>query len=120
MTKRFGLSDCSNRSAKAEIRNMSVECERYGAINLAQGVCDLALPQPVLDGTRRAMEVAINADTCHDGLEVLRKAIARKIADYKGITADPETEVVVSAGSTGALSARATRCPGTRGRGDRF
>lgn len=103
MAKRLELSERSNRIAKAEIRTMSVECERYGGINLAQGVCDMALPQPVLDGARRAMETGINAYTRHDGLEVLRKAIARKMADYNGIAADPETEVVVSAGSTGAL-----------------
>ncbi len=97
------LSVRGNRIAKAEIRNMTVECERMDGINLAQGVCDMALPLPVLAGARRAMADGINAYTRHDGLAVLREAIAEKMSRYNGIPADPETEVVVSAGSTGAL-----------------
>lgn len=33
----------------------------------------------------------------------MRTAIACKIRDYNGIEADPETEIIVSAGSTGAF-----------------
>jgi len=44
------MSKLSPRSAfieKAEIRNMSVECDKVGGINLAQGVCDTDVPEIV-------------------------------------------------------------------------
>jgi len=89
--------------AKAEIRSMTVECERLGGINLAQGVCDMAVPPAVLEAAQRAMVDGVNSYTRHDGLAVLRRAIARKMREFNRITVDPETEVVVSGGSTGAL-----------------
>jgi len=100
---KLALSQRSARISKAEIRNMTVECEKAGGINLAQGVCDMAVPPPVLAGAHRGMLEGVNAYTRHDGLAVLREAISSKMASYNRIQADPETEVVVSAGSTGAL-----------------
>ncbi|MEW6365143.1 MAG: pyridoxal phosphate-dependent aminotransferase [Acidobacteriota bacterium] len=100
---KLSLSGRSECIAKAEIRTMTVECAKVGGVNLAQGVCDMAVPEPVIDGAWQAMKQGVNSYTRHDGLAVLREAIARKMLEYNGITADPETEVVVSAGSTGAL-----------------
>ena len=82
---------------------MTVECERVGGINLAQGVCDMKVPEQVIEGAYGAMVEGINAYTRHDGLAALRHAIARKMVDFNGIVADPETDIVVSAGATGAL-----------------
>jgi aminotransferase len=99
----LSLSRRAARIAKAEIRNMTVECERVGGINLAQGVCDLPVPPPVADGAHEAIRGGENAYTRHDGIARLRRAIAGKMQAFNGIAADPETQVVVSAGSTGAL-----------------
>jgi aminotransferase len=99
----LSLSRRAARIAKAEIRNMTVECERVGGINLAQGVCDLPVPPPVAGGAEDAIRAGGNAYTRHDGIARLRRAIAGKMQAFNGITVDPETEVVVSAGSTGAL-----------------
>ena len=99
----LSLSRRAARIAKAEIRNMTVECERVGGINLAQGVCDLPVPPPVAGGAEQAIRGGGNAYTRHDGIARLRRAIAGKMQSMNGITADPETDVVVSAGSTGAL-----------------
>jgi aminotransferase len=99
----LSLSRRAARIAKAEIRNMTVECERVGGINLAQGVCDLPVPPAVADAAEDAIRGGQNAYTRHDGIARLRSAIARKMQAFNGITADPEREVVVSAGSTGAL-----------------
>jgi aminotransferase len=99
----LSLSRRAARIAKAEIRNMTVECERVGGINLAQGVCDLPVPPAVADGAIDAIRSGENAYTRHDGIARLRGAIARKMQTFNGIAADPEREVVVSAGSTGAL-----------------
>jgi aminotransferase len=88
---------------QSEIRNMSIECDRVGGINLSQGVCDLEVPLPVRLGAEDAIEQGINTYTRYDGLDELRQAIAAKYLQFYGLQVDPDREVVVSAGSTGAL-----------------
>jgi aminotransferase len=99
----LSLSKRSARIEQAEIRAMSIECEKVGGINLAQGVCDTLAPRPVREEAHRGIENGTNGYTRFDGLAQLREAIARKIYEYNGIQADPETDIVVSAGSTGAF-----------------
>ena len=82
---------------------MSVECERVAGINLAQGVCDTPVPAPVRLGAQKAIDDGLNSYTRFDGISELRQAIAQKMRRYNGVTADPETEIVVSSGSTGSL-----------------
>ena len=45
---RLALSRRSERIAKADIRTMTVECERVGGVNLAQGVCDMEVGRRLL------------------------------------------------------------------------
>ena len=87
----LSLSRRAARIAKAEIRNITVECERVGGINLAQGVCDLPVPSPVAGGATDAIAAGENAYTRHDGIARLRRAIAGKMQALNRITADPET-----------------------------
>ncbi len=82
---------------------MTIECERLGGINLAQGICDCGVPEPVAQAARDAITQGLNTYTRYDGLAALRRSIAQKMLRYNRILADPETEVVVSAGSTGAF-----------------
>lgn len=82
---------------------MSLECERVGGINMSQGVCDLEVPLPVKLGAIEAMELGENHYTRHDGLLPLKEAISKKMAIYNRIQADPESNVVVSCGATGAF-----------------
>lgn len=89
--------------AQSEIRNMSLECAKVKGVNLAQGVCDLPVPQVVADGAAQAMRDGYNTYTRFDGLRPLRRAIAAKQKRYAGLDADPESQVVVSAGATGAF-----------------
>ena len=97
------LSRRAEGIVQAEIRVMTIECEKVGGINLAQGVCDVGVPLPVMMGAKRAMDDGTNCYTRYDGLAELRQAIARKLEVYNGILADPETEITVSAGSTGSF-----------------
>lgn len=99
----LSLSKRAADISQAEIRVMTIECEKLKGINLAQGVCDTGVPSPVSAGAKRAMDEGFNSYTRYDGLPQLRGAIARKMLSYNGIKANPENEVVVSAGSTGAL-----------------
>src|SRR6266480_4761374 len=99
----IGLSRRSARIEQAEIRSMSIECERMGGINLAQGVCDTPVPLVVREQAYRGIEEGVNSYTRFDGLAQLRQAIAEKLARFNGIQSDPETDIIVSAGSTGAF-----------------
>ena len=88
---------------QSEIRNMSIECELVQGINLSQGVCDLEVPAVVRQGAQVAMDAGVNTYTRYDGLGELREAIARKQKLFTGMDVDPETEIIVSAGTTGAF-----------------
>src|SRR4030067_2934251 len=97
------LSNKSLLIAQSMIRAMTLACARIGGINLAQGVCDTALPLPVGQGAKEAIDAGINSYTRYDGLKELRYAIADKMKGYNGIDTDPESEIIVSAGATGAF-----------------
>ena len=88
---------------QSEIRAMSIECERVQGVNLAQGVCDTPLPYPVAEAAKAAISRDCNSYTRYDGIAELRRAIARKLCTYNHVKADPETEITVTAGSTGAF-----------------
>ncbi|HEX7284583.1 MAG TPA: pyridoxal phosphate-dependent aminotransferase [Candidatus Angelobacter sp.] len=101
----LSLSRRAARTVQSEIRVMSIECEKINGINLAQGVCDTPVPQEVREGARLAMERGINSYTRAEGLAPIREAIAEKMLRFNGIQCDPETEVIVHSGSTGAFYA---------------
>jgi aminotransferase len=97
------ISQKSKRIVQSEIRSMHIECEKVKGINLSQGVCDTEVPLPVRRGAQKAIEDGVNSYTRYDGLAELRRAIAKKMRAFNGIEADPETEIIVSGGSTGAF-----------------
>ncbi len=100
---------------QSEIRNMSLECAKVSGINLAQGVCDTDVPEPVRAGAAAAMSAGANIYTRYDGLGPLREAIARKVERDSGLRVDPEGEIVVTSGTTGAFYAA---CAGLFNPGD--
>jgi aminotransferase len=89
--------------AHSEIRAMTQACIQAKGLNMAQGVCDTPVPPVVLRAAAQAMEQGKNVYSRFDGLPELRQSIAKKLAQYNGITADPETDVTVSAGATGSF-----------------
>ena len=101
----LSLSKKASLIAQSEIQAMTLACARVGGINLAQGVCDTELPLPVGQGAKDAIDAGINSYTRYDGLKELRYAIANKMKDYNGIDTDPESEIIVSAGSILAAEA---------------
>ena len=82
---------------------MSVECDKVRGINLAQGICDTEVPEPVQRAAAEAIRTRRNSYTRLDGIAQLRHAIAHKMRDYNKVSADPEREIVVTSGSTGAF-----------------
>ena len=102
-TSQLRLSARAAAILQSEIRNMSIECERVGGINLSQGVCDTPVPLSVQEGAFDAIKEGFNTYTRYDGLDELRQAIAAKMRRDNGLTVDPSSEIIVSAGATGAF-----------------
>lgn len=84
---------------------MSRACEAVGGINLGQGVCDLPTPPPVAQAANAAIDRSLAIYTAPEGIRPLRDAIAADIGKRYGRAVDPVTEVVVTAGATGAFAA---------------
>ncbi len=99
------LSELAPGVVQSEIRAMTQECDRIGGVNMAQGVCDTEVPEVVAEGAIRAIRNGLNIYTRMDGIERLRRAIASKSEETLGIAFDPEREVVVTSGATGAFQA---------------
>jgi aminotransferase len=99
----LNLSNRARRILQSEIRVMSVECEKVKGINLAQGVCDTPVPLEVRRAAQKAIDGGHNSYTRLDGVHPLRQQIARKMREFNQVDCDPESEIVVTAGSTGAF-----------------
>lgn len=103
MTKSFlNLTQKSRAISKSEIRDMTNESDKIGAINLSQGVCDLPLPSGLVKAANVAMLKGFNSYTYHGGILDLRKAVAEKSRNFNKIQCD-ERNITVSSGATGAF-----------------
>lgn len=101
------LSQLAPGGQQSEIRAMSIECDRVGGINLAQGICDTPVPEVVQQAAAEAIRAGHNIYTRLDGIPRLRAAIAQKIERDNGLRYDPESEILVSSGATGGFAAAA-------------
>ncbi len=93
---------------------MSRECDIAGGVNLGQGICDLPIEEGIRKGVARAIESGHSQYSRFEGIDLLRAGIAGKAASYNGISCNPDTQVVVTVGSTGgfALACLALLDPG--------
>lgn len=94
-------------AVQSEIRAMSALAERTGAINMAQGICDTEVPTVVRDTAKAAIDAGNNIYTRLDGIPRLRGAIVEDWQRRNGLAFDPEREVLVTSGATGAFYAAA-------------
>src|ERR1017187_8451083 len=106
-SKGLALSQLAPAAVQSEIRAMTLECDRIGGINLAQGVCDTPVPAPVMEGAIQAIHDGYNIYTRLDGISRLRNAISAKQKRDYALDYDPESEVLVSSGATAGLHAAA-------------
>ncbi|CAA6821958.1 MAG: Aspartate aminotransferase (EC [uncultured Sulfurovum sp.] len=100
------LSNRAQNIAQSEIRAMSILCSEKKGLNMAQGLCDLEVPLPVVLGAKEGIDGGKNTYTSAYGNYKLRAAIAKKQNDFydQGIKVD---NVLVSLGATGAFYATA-------------
>lgn len=108
------ISSRLNGLVQSDIRRMSRECERVEGINLGQGICDLPTIPELIEGASEAIQGSKATYSRFEGIDLLRRRIARKLERFNGYAADPEKEIVVTVGSTGgfAAAAMATLNPG--------
>ncbi len=87
------------------IRRMTRVCNQYGAVNLSQGFPDFDPPKEIL---QRLSEVAFEGPHQYAvtwGAQNFREALAAKVRHFSGMTVDPDSEIVVTCGSTEAMMA---------------
>jgi len=94
-------------SVQSEIRAMSLLSEAAGGINMSQGICDTEVPAVVRDEANAAIRNGNNIYTRLDGIARLRAAIAADWGKRHNLTLDPDREIMVTSGATGALYASA-------------
>jgi aminotransferase len=87
------------------IREMTRVARAHGAINLAQGFPDFAMPEPMKEAACAAIRGDINQYAITWGSPVLRLAIAEKYRRMYEMEVDPEREVTVTCGGTEAMAA---------------
>lgn len=68
-------------------------------ISLSNGTPDLPTPRHAIEAVEEYLRTGTVYYTFHDGMPELREAIARKLQRDNGLTYDPETEIIVSAGA---------------------
>jgi aminotransferase len=105
VAEKLRLSQIAPGLVQSEIRAMTVECDRVGGVNLAQGVCDTELPPPVAAAAVDAIAQGHNIYTRADGIASLRSAISARLARHNHIEANPEKEILVTSGATAAFQA---------------
>jgi aspartate/methionine/tyrosine aminotransferase len=91
------------RFTESVIREQTRLAHVHKAVNLAQGFPDFPCPPALKRLADRAIAEDHNQYSITWGLPGLRAAIARKAGAYNGISADPETGVTVTCGSTEAM-----------------
>ena len=84
---------------------ISALAARVGAANLGQGFPDEDGPEWIREAAVDAVRAGVNQYPPGRGIAALREAIAAHQARHYGISLDPDTEVLVTAGATEALTA---------------
>jgi len=77
----------------------------WGAVNLSQGFPDFNPPEALLAAAEKAGREGPHQYAVTWGAPNFRKAFARKQSRFMGVPIDPETNVVVTCGSTEAMMA---------------
>jgi N-succinyldiaminopimelate aminotransferase len=84
---------------------MSALAARTGAVNLGQGFPDTDGPASMLEAAAEALRTGHNQYPPGPGTPELRAAVAAHQRTYWGLEYDPDSEIVITAGATEAVSA---------------
>ncbi|MBR6394179.1 MAG: pyridoxal phosphate-dependent aminotransferase [Ruminococcus sp.] len=87
------------------IRRMTRVSNKYGAVNLSQGFPDFEPPKEILDRLAQVTKEDYHQYSITWGAQNFREALARKHEHFSGQKLDPNSEIVVTCGSTEAMMA---------------
>ena len=87
------------------IRRMTRISNQYGAVNLSQGFPDFDPPQAILNRLAEVAHEDFHQYSITWGAQNFREALAAKQTSYMGRTIDPNSEIVLTCGSTEAMMA---------------
>ncbi|WP_438445496.1 pyridoxal phosphate-dependent aminotransferase [Gorillibacterium sp. sgz5001074] len=99
------LSDRTAGFTDSVIRRMTRVSAQYNAINLSQGFPDFEPPQEILDRLGQVAQEDFHQYSITWGSQNFREALAAKQSRLMGRTIDPNSEIVVTCGSTEAMMA---------------
>lgn len=102
MRKLSSRSECFTDSV---IRRMTRISDEYNAINLSQGFPDFDPPKEIIDRLREVSAEGPHQYAITWGAKNFRDAVAKKYEHFSGLSINPETEIVVTCGSTEAMMA---------------
>lgn len=97
------LSDRTAGFTDSVIRRMTRISNKYGAVNLSQGFPDFDPPKAILDRLAEVAHEDYHQYSITWGAQNFREALAAKQTHYMGRTIDPDSEIVVTCGSTEAM-----------------
>jgi aspartate/methionine/tyrosine aminotransferase len=87
------------------IRRMTRIANEHGAVNLSQGFPDFDPPVELKNALKDAADGNKHQYSITWGAQNFREALAKKQSKYMGIPIDPQTQIVVTCGSTEAMMA---------------
>jgi len=99
------LSDRTAHFTDSVIRRMTRIANQYGAVNLSQGFPDFDPPKEITDRLAEVAPVGPHQYALTWGAQNFREALAAKQEHFSGMKVDPNTEIVVTCGSTEAMMA---------------
>ena len=102
------MQNLSERTASftdSVIRRMTRISLQYDAVNLSQGFPDFEPPKEILDRLAQVAYEDYHQYAVTWGAQDFREALAAKQTRYMGRAIDPNTEIVVTCGSTEAMMA---------------
>ncbi|HHZ06243.1 MAG TPA: aminotransferase class I/II-fold pyridoxal phosphate-dependent enzyme [Clostridiales bacterium] len=99
------LSDRTAHFTDSVIRRMTRISQKYNAVNLSQGFPDFDPPKEMLDRLAQVAHGGPHQYSITWGAKNFRDALAKKQSKLMGVQLNPETEVLVTCGSTEAMMA---------------
>lgn len=99
------LSERTKDFTDSVIRRMTRVSLQYGAINLSQGFPDFEPPKDILDRLAEVAKEDFHQYSITWGAQNFREALAEKQSRLMGRKIDPNSEIVVTCGSTEAMMA---------------
>ncbi len=97
------FADCVASLKRSPLRALTDKVEKLGGVNFGQGNNLLPTPAALIQAAHESMRDGRNDYSIQEGIPELRRAIRDRLLVPEGMDADPETELRITSGATGAF-----------------